>query len=146
MAEHRLMRSTEDKMIAGVCAGIAAYLGVDSVFVRLAFLLLFFASGVGLILYIILMIIMPSQAKLDRSGNQTYQDNFDEYSGELSENVKRVQQHPQGRTIAAGLLITLGLFLLFSNFGWLTALSGGAFWAILLIGLGIYFITKQKRS
>jgi phage shock protein PspC (stress-responsive transcriptional regulator) len=146
MAEHRLMRSTEDKMIAGVCAGIAAYLGVDSVFVRLAFLLLFFASGVGLILYIILMIIMPSQVNLDRSGNQTYQDNFDEYSGELSENVKRVKQYPQGRSIAAGLLIIFGLFMLFSNFGWLTALSGGVFWAMILIGLGIYIITKQKRS
>ncbi|GMQ78977.1 MAG: hypothetical protein BMS9Abin02_1526 [Anaerolineae bacterium] len=146
MAEHRLMRSTEDKMIAGVCAGIAAYLGVDSVFVRLAFLLLIPASGVGLILYIILMIIMPSHEKLNRSGSQIYQDNFDEYSGELSENVKRVQQHPQGRTITAGLLIILGLFLLFINFGWLTVLSGGVFWAILLIGLGIYFIRKQKRS
>ncbi len=145
MAEHRLMRSTEDKMIAGVCAGIAAYLGVDPVFVRLAFLLLIPASGVGLILYIILMIIMPSQENLSHSGSQIYQDNFDEYSGELSDNVKRVGQHPQGRTFAAGLLIILGLFLLFSNFGWLTAFSGGVFWAILLIGLGIYFIKKRKR-
>ena len=89
---------------------------------------------------------MPSQVNIGDSGNQVYQDNFDEYSGEFSDGVKRVQQHPQGRTIASGLLIMLGVFLLFSNFGWLTGLSGGVFWAILLIGLGIYFIRKQKRS
>ncbi len=132
-------------MISGVCGGIAAYLGVDSVFVRLAFLLLCFASGVGLILYIILMIIMPSQANIGGSNNQVYQDNFDEYSGEFSKSVKGLKQHPQGRTITAGLLIMLGVFLLFSNFGWLAGLSASAFWVILLIGLGVYFLRKQRR-
>ena len=48
MQQVRLMRSNSDKMIAGVCGGIAGYLGVDSIFVRLAFLVLFFASGIGL--------------------------------------------------------------------------------------------------
>ena len=146
MVENRLMRSTDDKMISGVCGGIGAYLGVDSVLVRLAFLLLFFASGVGFVLYIILMIIMPSQAKIEGSGNKVYQDNLDEYSGEFSDSVKRVKQHPQGRTIGVGLLIMLGVFLLFNKFGWLSGLSASAFWAILLIGLGIWFIRKQTRS
>ncbi len=146
MAEHRLRRSAEDKMISGVCGGIAIYLGVDSALVRLAFILLFLASGVGLIPYIILMIIMPRQANFGGSENQVYQDNFEEYRGEFSEGVNRVKQHPQGRTIAAGLLMMLGVFLLFNNFGWLFGLSASAFWAILLIGLGLYFIRKQKRS
>jgi hypothetical protein len=39
----------------------------------------------------------------------------------------------------------MGLFLLFSNLGLLTWLSGGTFWALLLIGLGIYFVVKRNR-
>ena len=105
MSQVRLLRSDSDRMIAGVCGGIASYLGIDSVFVRLAFLLLLLASGVGFVLYIILMIIMPRESTLDRSSKQVFQENIDEYSGELSNNVSRIRKHPQGRTIAAGLLI-----------------------------------------
>lgn len=54
----RLVRSRSDTMIAGVAGGIASYLGVDPVFVRLVFVLLGF-SGVGIALYLILWLIMP---------------------------------------------------------------------------------------
>jgi phage shock protein C len=54
----RLVRSRSDTLIAGVAGGIASYLGVDPVFVRLVFVLLAF-SGVGIALYLILWLIMP---------------------------------------------------------------------------------------
>lgn len=54
----RLLRSRTEKVIAGVAGGIAAYVSVDPVIVRLAFLALTF-TGVGLFLYPILWIIMP---------------------------------------------------------------------------------------
>ena len=145
MPQARLMRSDSDKIIAGVCGGIASYLDIDSVFVRLAFLLLFLASGVGLILYLVLMIIMPLETKLDIDSKQVFQENIDEYSEDLSANIDRVKKHPQGKRIAAGLLITMGFFLLFNNLGLLTWLSGGTFWALLLIGVGIYFVVKRNR-
>ena len=145
MSQPRLMRSENDKMIAGVCGGIAGYLGIDTVFVRLAFLLLLLASGVGLILYVILMIIMPRGTSLDIASKEVFQENIDEYSGELSDNIDRIKKHPQGRSIAAGLFIIVGFYLLFNNLGLLSWLSGGSFWAILLIGLGIYFIVKRSR-
>ncbi len=46
-------------MIAGVCGGIAEYFNIDPTLVRLAFVLLIFANGIGLILYIIAAIIIP---------------------------------------------------------------------------------------
>lgn len=58
MEEKRLRRSS-DKMIAGVCAGVAEYFGVDPVIVRIIFVGLALAGGPGLLLYIILWIIMP---------------------------------------------------------------------------------------
>ncbi len=56
----KLCRSS-NKMLAGVCAGIAEYLNVDPTIVRVAYvaLSLFSACFPGLILYIIMMIIMP---------------------------------------------------------------------------------------
>jgi len=57
----KLYRSRKDEMIAGVCGGLADYLGVDPTIIRLAFVILFFAGTGGFWLYIILWIIMPLQ-------------------------------------------------------------------------------------
>jgi phage shock protein PspC (stress-responsive transcriptional regulator) len=61
MNEKRLVRVEEGRMIAGVCTGLARYLGVDATVVRLIFVLLaLFAAG-GVLLYLILWIIMPME-------------------------------------------------------------------------------------
>ena len=58
MAEKRLSRSN-NKMSGGVCAGIAAYLGLDPTIVRIVWVLMLFFAGFGILLYLILWIIMP---------------------------------------------------------------------------------------
>ncbi len=61
MTEKRLTRVEEGRMIAGVCAGLAQYLGVDATVVRLVFVLLaLFAAG-GVLLYLVLWLIMPME-------------------------------------------------------------------------------------
>lgn len=57
----KLYRSREDKKIAGVCGGIAEYFGVDPTLVRLAAVLFIFASGAGLIAYVIAWAIIPER-------------------------------------------------------------------------------------
>jgi phage shock protein PspC (stress-responsive transcriptional regulator) len=57
-APRRLVRTSDGK-IAGVAAGIAHYLGLDPAIVRIAFILLVFAGGIGLLLYIACWIAMP---------------------------------------------------------------------------------------
>ena len=59
MSDKKLMRNPEDKMIFGVSSGLADYLNIDPVIVRLLFVLLAFFHGWGVVLYIILAIIMP---------------------------------------------------------------------------------------
>jgi len=58
MKSKRLYRSGKDKMIGGVCGGIAEYFDVDSVFVRLLAVILLF-TGVGALAYLIAWIIIP---------------------------------------------------------------------------------------
>ncbi|WP_069130886.1 PspC domain-containing protein [Rhodohalobacter halophilus] len=56
----KLRKSRTDKMIAGVCGGIAEYLGWDSTIVRIIFLILVFSSvGTMVLFYFILALIMP---------------------------------------------------------------------------------------
>ncbi len=57
----RLYRSSTDKAIAGVCGGIAAYLDIDSIIIRLLFVLFSLAGGAGLLFYIVAALIMPTE-------------------------------------------------------------------------------------
>jgi phage shock protein C len=60
----RLMRSEKGRRIAGVCAGLGHYFGVDPTILRLIFIALVFAGGSGLILYVIMWIVVPLEADL----------------------------------------------------------------------------------
>ena len=55
----RLYRSKKDKMLAGICGGLAEYFDVDPSLVRLATVLLCLYAGTGLLVYIIAAIIIP---------------------------------------------------------------------------------------
>jgi phage shock protein C len=61
-AGKKLYRSTSNKMLAGVCGGIAEYFGADPTLIRLAYVLLsvFTVAFPGIIVYIIAAIIIPS--------------------------------------------------------------------------------------
>lgn len=60
---HRLYRSGNDRILGGVCGGIAEYLGIDPVIIRLLWVIASLAWGSGILLYIILWIIMPRNPK-----------------------------------------------------------------------------------
>lgn len=61
MSDKRLYKSNVNKMIAGVCGGIAEYFNVDPTIVRLAWVVFTCIGGSGLIAYIIAAIIIPQQ-------------------------------------------------------------------------------------
>jgi len=56
----QLMRSSNDKILAGVCGGLAEYFGIDSTIVRLIFVVAVL-SGVSPFIYVILWIVMPQK-------------------------------------------------------------------------------------
>lgn len=59
MEEKKRLTRSNDKMIAGVCAGIANYLGIDPTLVRIAYVLMVLFAGFGILLYVILWLVMP---------------------------------------------------------------------------------------
>ena len=59
----RLYRSGKNKILGGVCGGIAEYFGVDPVLIRLLWVIITLAWGSGILLYIIAWIIIPRNPK-----------------------------------------------------------------------------------
>lgn len=60
----RIYRVEEDKVVDGVCGGIAEYFDIDSVIVRIIFLLTTMFTGVGLVAYIICALAFPKKSKV----------------------------------------------------------------------------------
>lgn len=64
MAEiKRLYRSGKERVLGGVCGGVAEYLNIDPTIVRLLWILFIFAFGAGIIFYLIAWLIMPRNPK-----------------------------------------------------------------------------------
>ena len=58
----QLRRSRSDRQLGGVCGGIARYLGVDPVAVRVGYAILsFFSAGLGILAYFVLWMVMPEE-------------------------------------------------------------------------------------
>lgn len=57
----RLYRSKKERMIGGVCGGLAQYLGLDPTIVRLVFILLLFAPPSGVLIYLIMFLVTPEE-------------------------------------------------------------------------------------
>lgn len=140
MSETRLTRSDTDKMIAGICGGLAAYLGIDSVLVRALFFFLILASGIGFPIYLILWFIMPRDDNQHKPNAEVLQDNIEEMGQTVTRSVNRF-----GRPGTVGtLLVLLGLYFLLSELGFLNWLSSGIFWPLLIVAFGVYMFIRRS--
>ena len=71
----RLVRSTTDRQIAGVCGGLAAYFGIDSTVMRLIWVVLTIVPGAiifGIVVYLIAWMIMPDAAPHGTTAQTAY--------------------------------------------------------------------------
>ena len=67
----KLYKSTTDRKLCGVCAGVANYLNIDPTVVRLLWALITFLGGAGVIAYIVCALVIP-----DEPYNNNYQDPY----------------------------------------------------------------------
>jgi phage shock protein C len=64
-----------DRIVGGVCSGLAEGLHIDAIWVRLAFVVLAFAQGIGVVVYVVLWVIMPERGQ-DRPAGRTAFDSM----------------------------------------------------------------------
>lgn len=81
-ARTRLYRDTSDKMIGGVCSGLAAYMNVDPAIVRILFAIVTFGGfGVGFLLYLVLWMVLPPKDLDGYLGKRLYRNPDDKVIG-----------------------------------------------------------------
>jgi len=142
MMETKLYRSQDDRMVAGVCGGLADFVGIDATLIRLAFFLLLFGGGVGFWVYLVLWIVIPEQG-VDDVGD--FGDRIRHMGDDVVTAVNR--PHPKSGLIVGGGLIILGAMWLLESLGidWLWWLDFDLFWPVLLILAGLVMIFRWKQ-
>jgi phage shock protein PspC (stress-responsive transcriptional regulator) len=77
----RLYRAENDKILGGVCAGLANYLRIDPAIVRIIFVLMTFGGGIGLLLYIVLWMVLPNRSLPANIRKRLYRNSEDRVIG-----------------------------------------------------------------
>jgi phage shock protein C len=146
--ENKLLRNQHDQMIAGVASGLAEYLKIDVIWIRLVFLLAVFAGLSGLIIYIILWIVIPPKSYVHPFDvdYKVYDDKNDpdRVSPPLPVHTKK---EGNGRLVAGILLICMGAYFLSEEFDFLPYwISFNKLWPIALIIPGIMILIKAGKK
>lgn len=118
----RLYRSTTDKVVGGVCGGLAAYFKIDPVLVRLAFVVFALAGGASVLLYIVLWIAVPA--------------------GDTGTPVAIVR----GTETTAVVLIAIGALWLLANLGAFQFINWSIAWPLVLVALGAALLLRGVKS
>jgi phage shock protein PspC (stress-responsive transcriptional regulator) len=156
-----VLRRGSDRIIAGVCSGIAEYFNLDVTLVRVVFVILALAPpGVGIILYLVLWFLMEP---VGQSGapSRTPRDRFrmmaDEMRRELRHGCPGPSTPSRGRWGGPGyrgrpgglwfgiILIALGAYLLLANLGYLSGFRWDLFWPVILIAIGLLVLFRRPR-
>jgi phage shock protein C len=148
----KLARSGTDRMVSGVCGGLAAYLGIEAVWVRLFFVLTVMANGFGLLVYLILWIIMPEAGHEDATTSQTIESNIEEVAGKAEEFAQSVGSavrggpNRQAGIVVGAALIVLGVVFLLDTLHIFAWLDFHQLWPLILIIGGLALLVSRVRG
>ena len=146
-----------DRILGGVCSGLAAGFHLDPLVVRIVFVILAFFQGVGLFIYLVLWLVMPEAAEGSapgRSGFDSMADDLKRVGGEMRAQLglgggpqPGVQPANRGRqTLVLGLfLVVFGGLLLAINTG---LVQWTVVWPVVVIALGVALLARalERRS
>jgi phage shock protein C len=158
MEPKRFYRSTTDRVLGGVAAGLAEYFALDPVLIRLLFVLFALFGGGGVLVYIIFWIVIPekpmnlNQSQPTMETTQNPQEGSGTYtSSPASPDTKKeapAEKKKSGSLIGGLVLITVGAIFLADEF--VPNVNFGDLWPLILIvigaGLLINTFAKKKAS
>ena len=120
----RLYRRTNDKIIAGVCGGLADYFRIDPLLVRLAFIIFAVTGGASILVYVALWIAIPAA-----TADGTAVTSSRGVSGET----------------AGIVLVGIGGAWLLANLGVFDFVNWKLAWPVVLIALGLGIVFRRSR-
>ena len=96
-SDQRIYRGS-DRIIGGVCSGLAEALHVDPIWVRLAFAVLAFAQGIGVVLYVVLLVIMRERGAVRPAGRNAFDSMADDVKRAWAELRRQFAGRPPAAT------------------------------------------------
>lgn len=157
--EHRLYRSGKDRMLFGVCGGLAKYFGIDSSVMRIIMVLLALAGGIGVLMYFVMVIIIPLEGSTTTAPRDVIQENAedirttaenlgkeirDTFSREKPESQETAEMQTRRRNWFGVIIIGIGVVILLATFG--VFRYWGVLWAVALIAIGVVIILSVSRK
>ncbi len=146
-----LHRNASQKVIAGVCSGLAESLKIDTVIVRLIFVLLAVVVGGGIFIYIVLWIVlpeipaytMPYEANKSENAEQTHSDTVEQEPNFTIVNETIDNKKSKRQLILGAVLIGIGSVLLLPGF--FDNIHFADLWPIALIILGVVLLRPSLK-
>jgi phage shock protein C len=160
--EKRLYRSRNQRMIWGVCGGLAQYFNIDPTIVRLIFILTIPLGGIGIITYIILSFVVPLENTQTTEPKDTIKENVQEIK-ETAEAIGKDLQStfsakernketsenngPRSSLVIGIIILIIGVISLLFTIGphivwWL---RWAYLWPVLIITIGLLIIFARRR-
>ena len=129
--EKRLYRSRADRMVCGVCGGLAKYFDIDPVIVRVITVVLAFPGGASVLAYVILAIVVPLESSQVTEPRDVIKENVEEIketASRISDGIRSTFVREEGtpeeiararrrsRNVLGVIFITIGLLFLLASF------------------------------
>ncbi len=138
MENRKLSRNSMNRVIGGVCSGLAEFFGLDVALVRIAFVIAFMFASFGFWLYIILWIVLPVEGQQTTVNSQRSTVN-----SQQSESVSKSESKVKS-VLAGSFVILIGLLFLINNFipiNWVWKL-----WPLILVAIGVVMIITSSKK
>lgn len=133
----KIYRSEKNKIIAGVCGGLAEYFEIDPIIFRILFVVLTLLNQGGVLLYLVLIFIIPSEAK--QTSKDTKQD--------TQNMIQKIKINKSGvgsrKNLIAVIIIAIGLFSLFHQIYPISWIDVKTIGPLIIILIGLFIISKK---
>lgn len=141
MATKRLYRSRKERMVGGVCGGIAEYFNWDVSLIRFALLLFVLAAGTGLLAYLVAWIVIPENPGQKPVATSEKENGIEGVIEEVKTALESSDAPRRSQKLFGLLLLFLGIyFFLQQFFPWLRLQT---LWPLLIVVVGIGIILKR---
>ncbi|MFA5315931.1 MAG: PspC domain-containing protein [Dehalococcoidales bacterium] len=155
--DRRLYRSETDRVIWGVCGGMAKYFDIDPTIIRIIAVLSILFDGAGIIAYIILAIVIPSEKSRAAEPKDAVKENIEELKTSADNFGKEVREtfsasSPQSRPELRNrrvwfgiILIAIGVVIVLTNFNIFWWFQWKYLWPVMLIIIGALVIFGTRK-
>ena len=159
--EKRFYRSRSDRMIWGVCGGLAKYFDIDPTIVRIIAVLLAFASGAGILAYIILAIVVPLESSQVTEPKDVIKENVEEMketASQLGQEIRSTlmskedtseevtKSRRRSHNVLGIILVVVGVLFLLASFDLFWWFRWDYLWPLILIAIGLLIILGTRRK